>query len=235
MTPLEYENLMPFVLVAVIYSIVAEQGVVWLVRRHIIGKRRGWNAFLLVGGAFLSSRVFIPMAIVTWVEGGSLASMGLYFSLSFWVLPVTLGAFMAIKSLGLLGDIYRVKCQGEKPSVIIKLYTPENYKIEFLNQLIIAGLPEEFLYRGYFLSRLVIGFGAIAGTILSSLYFGVVHLWSIVKGKKVGDKYKALRTFLDGIIFAVIFIHFGLIPCIIIHICGNLSYGWISKQVLLKL
>ncbi|MDI6904869.1 MAG: CPBP family intramembrane metalloprotease [Candidatus Bathyarchaeia archaeon] len=235
MTSLKYEGLTLFVLLAVAYSIIVEQCVVWLVRKYVRGHRKGRSALLLVGGLFLTSRVFVPVAMVVCAESSSVVSMGLYFPTSFWVLLATLVAFLTMKSFSLLEDIYRVRYLNKDPYTIVKLYTPENYKKEFLSQVIISGLPEEFLYRGYFLSRLIMGFGAIAGIILSSLYFGIVHLWSTVKGKRAGDKYKALRTFLNGIIYATIFIYFGLIPCVILHICGNLSHGWISKLVLLKL
>lgn len=234
MTTLKYEGLTFLVLFAIAYSIIVEQSAVWVVRKYIRGHRKGWSAFLFVGGLFLTSRVFVPVAMVVCAESSSVVSMGLYFPTSFWVLPATLVAFLAMKSFSLLEDIYRVKYLNKDPHTIVKLYTPGNYKKEFLSQLITSGLPEEFLYRGYFLSRLIMGFGVIAGIILSSLYFGIVHLWSTVKGKRAGDKYKALRTFLNGIIYAIIFIYFGLIPCVILHICGNLSHGWISKLILLK-
>lgn len=230
------EGLTTFVLVAIVYSIVVEQFVVWLVRKHIIVKiKEGWGRFLLASCLLLTSRVFLPVAIVVYVEQSSLASMGIYLPYSFWVFPAIPVAFFVVTGFSLLEDIYRVKYLNRDPQAIIELHTPANYKIEFVNQLIIAGLPEEFLYRGYFLSRLIIGFDRIFGIFLSSLYFGIAHMWSIVKGKRVGDKYKALRTFIVAIIFAIVFVYFGLIPCIILHICGNLSYGWISKLTLPRL
>ena len=229
------EGLTAFVLLAIAYSIIVEQSIALLIRKYIMGKIKGWSRFLLVGCLLSISRVFVPVAITIYGERFSIASMGLYLPHSFWVLPATLMAFFLTKSLSLLEHAYRVKYLNEDPQAIIKLYTPESYKIEFVSQLIISGLPEEFLYRGYFLSRLITGFGTVPGIILSSLYFGIVHMWSIVKGRKVGDKYKALRTFINGIIYAVVFVYFGLIPCIILHVFGNLSYGWISKRILPRL
>ena len=230
------EGFTGFVLLAIVYSIVVEHGMRWLLTKHIVTKMKGgWGRFFLIGFLFLVSRVFLPVVIVVYVEGSSLASMGLHRPNSVWVFLAVPIAFLSLIVISLLEDTYRVRYLEKDPEELIRLHTPANYRIELINQLILAGLPEEFLYRGYFVSRLLFGFGAIPSILLSSLYFGLVHNWSIVKGEKVGDKYKVLRTFLGGIVFATMFVHFGLAPCIILHICLNLSYGWISKIALPKL
>ncbi len=159
-------------------------------------------------------------------------SMGIFLPGSVWVFPGIPLGYLALIVFSLLADIYRVKVLGESCQELIERNTTADYKIEFVNQLVIAGLPEEFLYRGYFLSRLIMGFGTLIGVALSSIYFGVSHIRSMVKGEMAGDKYKALTTFAGAIIYATIFINSGLIPCIIVHLSINMSYGWISRLLL---
>ena len=231
---MQSEGLSTFSLFAIVYSIVVE-ALIYQAYTKLVNRIRGRRGFLLMACLSLTMRVFVPSVLVIYVEGSSPASLGLYLSLSALVFPAIIIAFLVTQSLSVIEDIYRVKYLGEDPWTLIKLYTPRSYKMELVSQLTLSGLPEEFLYRGYFLSRLVMTFGPVLGAVASSIYFGIVHMWSIVRGRQVGDMLKALRTFINGMIYAALFIWFGLIPCIVVHVSGNLSCGWISKKVLVGL
>jgi|GEM_PF-1398950 len=95
-------------------------------------------------------------------------------------------------------------------------------------QLVMVGLPEEILYRGFFMTRLCEWLGKSGGLFCSAVMFGFVHTFSRVLGQGEGYIISALiigfSTFVGGLIFGFQFLKTrSIFPSALTHIVLNLS------------
>jgi len=81
-----------------------------------------------------------------------------------------------------------------------------------LATVVIAPLTEELFFRGYAFTAIERKWGPLAGTALSALMFSAAHL-SIPS---------LLPIFVMGVLLALVYRKYGIVPCIIAHAMNNL-------------
>jgi membrane protease YdiL (CAAX protease family) len=169
--------------------------------------------------------VLVPILVVTVVENKSLAFMGFFLpSLSYFLL-FTLVPYALLLVFTLLETWYRATQKHELMDNIAPL--PKSYPKEALDQILSVAFPEEVLQRGYLLPHLLEALNPISAIGTSALIFSLLHVLS-------GGKYRALRTIVDGIVLAIVFMCSGILTCMAIHLAGNLFSARIQRVLLGK-
>lgn len=87
--------------------------------------------------------------------------------------------------------------------------------ISLLRICILAPFIEEILMRGFLLNGLSIKYGKIAGLLISSLLFALLHF----------NMVQTLSAFLSGMILGLLYLHTGSITCCIL---AHMGYNLIS-------
>lgn len=177
---------------------------------------------------------WVPIVIILLlipISGLEVSSIGLKWinidttSISRWIVYPTIGIYF----IYLIYNIYsiilfkRSKTSRAKVAKSIpnhtKLLLPVTQKEKSLWNLvsISAGITEELLYRGYFfyaLARVFPGLSSIHILIISTIIFGMAHIYL---GKE------AIRSGLLGLFFGIFYIVFdSIIPVIILHVSQDL-------------
>ena len=91
----------------------------------------------------------------------------------------------------------------------------------FLSLLLV--ILEEITFRGLWIGLLgLIGVSPIGSILISSGFYGINH---INFGKNA-----PFQKFFTGILLGTLYIIFGLLPCIMAHLCQNLVLAWLGKK-----
>ena len=150
----------------------------------------------------------VPLLVVYVVERGYRLSLGLV---------IGEGRFLRYGLYAFIGLILPGFIIGFNQELILSL----------MEQILLIGLAEEVLWRGYLQSRLCEWLGVLRGLLLTSFLFGSGHLVSLFS--QHGFEYLAndllifSQTFIGGMILGYIFIRAkSVIPGAIFHIFGNL-------------
>jgi membrane protease YdiL (CAAX protease family) len=98
---------------------------------------------------------------------------------------------------------------------------------EFLEQLALIGLAEEFFYRGYLMGRFCEWLGNLRGLLVNSFVFSLAHLIFIFSKYgftlNANDLVLGFQTFMGGLILGYIYLKAGdIIPGSILHISLNM-------------
>ncbi|WP_163325473.1 CPBP family intramembrane glutamic endopeptidase [Draconibacterium mangrovi] len=93
----------------------------------------------------------------------------------------------------------------------------------FVNIVVVASLSEELLFRGIILHTLSGKFNMFFSIIIASLLYMVIHI-----GLNGNTGVGLIRHFLFGVVFGIIYLHYGLIYSIILHGLTNLLW-FVSK------
>jgi len=110
---------------------------------------------------------------------------------------------------------------------LILLGYKEYYPMEFVEQILYIGFPEEVFYRGFLMTRMCQWLGKYKGLLAASLIFGFGHIVSRLADQGFGyffpATYIGLQTFFGGLIFGYIYIRAKNIwPSGILHVSTNM-------------
>ncbi len=88
---------------------------------------------------------------------------------------------------------------------------------------VLVAFGEEMSFRAYILPKLTTGLNVLSGIIISSVFFSVIHIPSILSyGMDRLNMIIMLTTLtLAGVLFAVFYLKYGLLSCISIHFVWN--------------
>lgn len=86
---------------------------------------------------------------------------------------------------------------------------------------------EEYLFRGYLMTRLCAWLGEARGLLLNALVFGLAHVIFVVTRFGLGDPYliagSSFQTLLGGLLLGYVFLRSGdILPGSVLHISMNL-------------
>jgi len=140
------------------------------------------------------------------------------------------GTFFALAAAWLARPLVR-KLRGMPVGLGVSAIVPEasGEKLVFIGLVLVAGLVEEYVYRGYCLGLLreVTGSTTLSA-LLSIAGFAAGHAY---QGKKI-----LLRTAVGGAIFTVPVLATGsLLPSILAHVAMDLVQGFRSREILVSL
>jgi membrane protease YdiL (CAAX protease family) len=152
----------------------------------------------------------IPFLMALRVEGNTPASLGLVFDRERtpnYLVGILTGFALLTVLLG-LEHYARIHIAYEAPGSVLAF--PGGLASQFLVQLMGIGLPEEFFFRGYLLTRFKGWLGDRRGLLLNSLLFGLGHLVSRLTQHGLGYAPSALfiglQTFLGGLILGYLYL-----------------------------
>jgi len=94
---------------------------------------------------------------------------------------------------------------------LVQVGTPAGLLLTLVATVAIAPPAEELFFRGYALPVLERRWGAAAGICLSALMFAMVH----------GSLFQLLPIFLAGVLLALLFRKWGIVPCVMAHGVNN--------------
>ena len=194
--------------------------------------------FALIALAVIAVDKIIVFMIFKFLSGSnsmidiSLTVQGLVF---YWIVPLLIIYFIERRdrlSLGLVvgeGKFLRYSLYAFVGLIIPGFIVGFNKELilSLVEQLLLIGLAEEVLWRGYLQSRLCDWLGVLRGLLLTSFLFGAGHLVSLFS--QHGFEYLSndlmifSQTFIGGLVLGYIFIRAkSVIPGAIFHIFGNL-------------
>jgi uncharacterized protein len=139
-------------------------------------------------------------------------------------------ALALIIFLGLMipSAFYSGTAQGLLSGTIEWTSVPTLFGVGFVFSVLLAALPEEFLYRGFIQSRLSSGLRSEwAGLLITSIYFGLLHTrgnlsWGY--GENLADAFAEsifIQTFM-ALLFGMLYMRTkSLVPGIILHAASN--------------
>jgi membrane protease YdiL (CAAX protease family) len=168
---------------------------------------------------FLEGFPAIPLAVV-------------FFS---WVVPLLIVYKVEKKDRASLGlTIGREKYPSYALYAIIALILPAFFTgldkglvVEFIDQIVWIGLPEEAFSRGYLMTRLCNWLGDRKGLFLNGFLFGLGHITSLVSqhGFKypLDDAFVGFSTFLGGLMFGYMYLKAkNIVPPALVHVAANM-------------
>jgi membrane protease YdiL (CAAX protease family) len=170
---------------------LAKKSGVSLMRRYWLTILRGWMVVALVLFAWL------------WA-GRPVAALGLDWPIGFWgrigFAVVALVALFFIAQLARLPKLAGSNLDKWADRMEALKITPrtQNELLLFTLVAITAGVWEELLYRGFFIWFLLPVTGTIGAAVISSLIFGIGHLYQGRTG--------VLNTGLVGLVFAILYL-----------------------------
>jgi membrane protease YdiL (CAAX protease family) len=170
---------------------LAKKSGVSLMRRYWLTILRGWMVVALVLFAWL------------WA-GRPVATLGLDWPIGFWgrigFAVVALVALFFIAQLARLPKLAGSNLDKWADRMEALKITPrtQNELLLFTLVAITAGVWEELLYRGFFIWFLLPVTGTIGAAVISSLIFGIGHLYQGRTG--------VLNTGLVGLVFAILYL-----------------------------
>jgi membrane protease YdiL (CAAX protease family) len=175
---------------------------------------------------FLEGFPAIPLAVV-------------FFS---WVIPLLIVYKVEKKDRASLGlTIGREKYLSYALYTIIALILPavfvgldRDLLVEFIDQIVWIGLPEEAFSRGYLMTRLCNWLGNRKGLLLNGLLFGLGHITSLVSqhGFKypLDDAFVGFSTFLGGLMFGYMYLKAkNIVPPALVHVAANMYLSRIME------
>ena len=120
-------------------------------------------------------------------------------------------------------SLTRVRPKLERILLVLP-HTVEERRL-FLWLSLTAGVCEELLYRGFLFFYLGHWMSPIAGLAVSSVIFGLGHVYQGMRG--------VLLTGLVGAFFGAIYMLCGsIVPAMVLHAAGDMYSGWIAHAAL---
>jgi uncharacterized protein len=140
------------------------------------------------------------------------------------------GTLLALAAAWLARPLVR-KLRGHPVGLGLSAIVPESSgeKLAFVGLVLVAGLVEEYVYRGFCLGFLADLTGStLLAALLSVGGFAAGHAY---RGRKI-----LLRTAVGGAIFTVPVLATGsLLPSILAHVAMDLTQGFRSREILIAL
>jgi membrane protease YdiL (CAAX protease family) len=180
------------------------------------GKAQALDRWLLYvfGGVYVLLS-WGTLLIVKFVERRPLVSLGFQWGSPLRTMLWAVGVFFLNAVLLIIEIWYRLSFGGESIESVARPIP--NMMIELIEQLVWIGLPEEFVNRGYLLTRLRESWGTRAALFVSSFLFGASHL-------ALRDPTKAIQAGLSGLIYGIAFLKTNSICApAAAHILGNMT------------
>lgn len=150
-------------------------------------------------------------------------------TLSFFLLSVLVLylLFIAAALISAIPILFGVRENNAMVKKITELLKGHNAMLFFI--ALTAGVTEEFIFRGYLLTRMVQVFkNPVAAVIVSSLLFSALHY-------KYGSLHELLFAFLIGIIFSIYYIRYRNIKAImLVHFLIDFINMNLAQHVKLK-
>jgi membrane protease YdiL (CAAX protease family) len=114
------------------------------------------------------------------------------------------------------------------PAIIVGM--DRSLLLEFVDQIVYIGVPEELFFRGYLTGRLCHWLGNLKGLLLSGLIFGLAHVVSRLSQHGLDyplhDAQLGLETFFGGLLFGFIYLRAkSIVPGMILHVAANAYLG----------
>jgi len=170
---------------------LAKKSSVPLIRRYWLTIVRGW--------------MVVAVVLFAWVWAGRpLATLGLDWPIGLWG-RVGFAAAMLMALVFCVQVVRLPKITGgnldkwaERMETLKITPRTERELLLFILVAITAGVWEELLYRGFFIWFLLPVTGAIGAVAISSLIFGIGHIYQ--------GRYGVLNTGLVGLVFAILFV-----------------------------
>ena len=146
------------------------------------------------------------------------------------LLAWTVGTFLALAAAWLARPLVR-KLRGSPVGLAVSAIVPEasGEKLAFTGLVVVSGIVEEYVYRGFCLGLLTDVTGStLLAAALSIAGFAAGHAY---RGPKI-----VLRTAVGGAIFTVPVLATGsLLPSILAHVAMDLVQGFRSREILVAL
>lgn len=194
-----------FALIALVV-IAAEKVIIFMIFKFL--SRSNWEMDVSLTAHGLVFYWIVPLLVIYVIERRDRLSLGLV---------IGEGRFLRYSLYAFVGLILPGFIVGFNQELILRL----------VEQLLLIGLAEEVLWRGYLQNRLCDWLGVLRGLLLTSFLFGSGHLVTLFS--QHGFEYLAndliifSQTFIGGMILGYIFIRAkSVIPGAIFHIFGNL-------------
>lgn len=197
------------------------------------------------GSGSVLAREYVETIIILWfgagvvlacwlVQGRTLENLGFRLPGDWWFLGCTIlvGAILLLLTVQVFQvarhEQYRAQVRAQMKSLGVDSMVPRlglEYRL-FVLVSISAGVCEEVLYRGYLLAYLNYYLGTAGAVILSSIFFGIAHVYQGTSG--------IVRTSVLGAIGAVLLLVSGSLWLpIILHAAVDIqggTVGWLSMR-----
>ena len=158
--------------------------------------------------------LLLPLALVLWLEGRGLASLGVDHALP-WILVLAWSAALVAAAVALvLGFAWTRRHWGRPESESVRHILPRTARERWLFVGVVsptAGIVEELLFRGFALTRLAELFGGLAiAVVVTSVAFALAHVYQ--------GGFGMARAGLLAVLLAIPFVVTGsLLPSILAH------------------
>lgn len=173
------------------------------------------------------------LIVVCMVEKRSLLTLGLSVQNweKTWVATVLASVFALLVNYGLAKfwkKLGHLRIEGDSlnfagNTMPYSIITPSIIYKYLHTQFLYVALPEEIMYRGFLLSRLMLSWNPAIAIFVSTGFFIFAH---------IDRPLMALQVFIFGVIFGIAFYYSGNIyPCFVAHAVLNLVGALILKHV----
>jgi membrane protease YdiL (CAAX protease family) len=158
--------------------------------------------------------------------------------LTHWILPFLIVYLVERRDVQALGlSVTRERARAYAVYALIGLLLPafivgvdRSLLLEFVEQIVYIGVPEEVFFRGYLTGRLCNWLGSLKGLLLSGLIFGLAHVVSRLSqhglAYPIHDALLGLQTFVGGVLLGFIYLRAkSIVPGTILHVAMNAYLG----------